>query len=109
MNVAMGTSRLATWRAWQLAKLLPWHSCQFTQAGIGVWVAFCNAALSEIPIKRELEECAWCGAEDGVEGVQSEKKKKLGRATDFGMLRRIIIVSFASTFHELHHSSLLND
>lgn len=39
MNVAMGTFCLATPTAWQLAKLLLWHSCQSTYAGIGVRLA----------------------------------------------------------------------
>lgn len=36
LNVAMETFCLATLTAWQLAKLLPWHNCQSTYAGIGV-------------------------------------------------------------------------
>lgn len=56
MNVAMGTFCLATQTAWQLAKLLLWHSCQSTYAGIGVRLACRCSALSKFPIKCTMEE-----------------------------------------------------
>lgn len=59
MNVAMGTFCLATLTAWQIAKLLLWHSCQATYTGIGVWVAVHNASHPKFPITCLMKEWIW--------------------------------------------------